>query len=55
MELGLVVGTLIGFAVVLATIAGLAAARVLMRAAETRPPERGPSEESQALSGTSGR
>ena len=37
MDLGLV-GTVILFAVVLATVAGIAAARVLMRAAETGAP-----------------
>jgi hypothetical protein len=37
MDLGLV-GTVVLFAVVLATVAGIAAARVLMRAAETGAP-----------------
>lgn len=41
MELGLVLTTLIVFAVALATIAGLVAARILMRAAETRSPHGG--------------
>jgi hypothetical protein len=41
MELGLAVATVIVFAVLLATIAGLGAARMLMRAAEAGSPEHG--------------
>jgi hypothetical protein len=41
MELGVVLTTLIVFALVLATVAGFVAARVLMHAAETGSPHRG--------------
>jgi len=54
MDLGLV-GTVVLFAVILATVAGIAAARVLMRAAETGALRRGASDEPGAVSGTSGR
>jgi hypothetical protein len=37
MEIGVVLGTVIVLALVLATVAGFIAARVLMHAAETRP------------------
>jgi hypothetical protein len=39
MELGLVLTTVVVFAVLLATVAGFVAARVLMHAAETRSPQ----------------
>lgn len=41
MEFGIVLGTVIVLALMLATVAGFAAARVLMHAAEARSPGRG--------------
>ena len=55
MDLGLVVATVVVFAVLLATIAGLGAACVLMRAAETGSPKRRAADEPEAVSGISGR
>jgi hypothetical protein len=43
MDFGLVLPTLILFALLLATVAGFVAARVLMHAAETRSPQSGES------------
>jgi hypothetical protein len=41
MEFGVVLATVILFALLVATVAGFVAARVLMRAAETRSPQEG--------------
>ena len=41
MEFGIVLGTVIVLALMLATVAGFAAARVLMHAAEARAPGHG--------------
>jgi len=53
MEPGLAVGTVIVFALALAAIAGLAAARFLTRAAETEAPKR--SEAPETVNGMRGR
>lgn len=42
MEFGIVLGTVIVLALMLATVAGFAAARVLMHAADSRSPGGGP-------------
>ncbi len=55
MQLGLAVGTVIVFAVLLASIAGLGAARMLMRAADTSAPQRGRSDGPGTVSGTNER
>lgn len=41
MEFGFALATVILFALLVATVAGFVAARVLMRAAETRSPQEG--------------